>query len=297
MRTLCLGEALVNLVREEAAPAGPGGSRRTRCFGGATANVAVHAARLGARVALAGGAGDDPWGRWLSGRLAEEGVEVDAFRLLEGTPTAVALVTVAPSGEPSYAIHGEALGAAIAGREEELEELVSGAGALFCGSNTLAGPAEREVTMRARARALAEGKPVILDANLRLHRWSSVADAAATVNACVPEALLVRANREEAEVLTGEPDPERAATALLKAGARLAVVTLGAGGAILRGARRADAPGRRVRVRSTIGAGDALTGTLLGRLALAGWYPSAAAAALPEAVEASARACARLGAI
>ena len=34
-------------------------------FGGAVANVAVVAARIGARVALAGGAGEDPWGEWL----------------------------------------------------------------------------------------------------------------------------------------------------------------------------------------------------------------------------------------
>ena len=33
---------------------------------------------------------------------------------------------------------------------------------------------------------------VIFDANLRLHRWSSRADAAASANACVPGALLAR---------------------------------------------------------------------------------------------------------
>ncbi len=43
--------------------------------------------------------------------------------------------------------------------------------------------------------------------------------------------------------MTGEDDPERAALALLKAGARIVVITLGAGGAILRGELRADVPG------------------------------------------------------
>ena len=48
--------------------------------------------------------------------------------------------------------------------------------------------------MRARELALELERPVIFDPNLRLHRWASHADAAASANACVPGALLVRAN-------------------------------------------------------------------------------------------------------
>ena len=140
-------------------------------------------------------------------------------------------------------------------------------------------------------------RPVIFDPNLRLHRWRSSADAAASANACVPGALLVRCNQPEAELMTGEDDPERAAQALLKAGARLVVITLGADGAILRGELRADAPGVRARVVSTIGAGDVLTGVLVARLALSGFYPPAVAAALREGVVQSARACERWGAL
>ena len=44
-------------------------------------------------------------------------------------------------------------------------------------------------------------------------------------------------------------------------------------------------------------AGDALMGTLLARLALGGWEPGAAAAALEEGVAAAARATERWGAV
>jgi fructokinase len=151
--------------------------------------------------------------------------------------------------------------------------------------------------MGARDTALALDRPVIFDPNLRLHRWRSRAEAAASANACVPGALLVRANAAEAALMTGEDDPERAAQALVKAGARLVVITLGAGGAILRGELRADAPGVPARVLSTIGAGDAFTGVLLARLALTGFYPAAVAAALRDAVAEGARACERWGAL
>src|SRR5205807_6282267 len=131
-------------------------------------------------------------------------------------------------------------------------------------------------------------RPVIFDPNLRLHRWRSAAAAAAAANACVPGALLVRANHAEAMLMTGEDDLERSALALVKGGARMVVITRGQGGAILRGELRADAPGVAAQVISTVGAGDVLTGTLLARLALSDFYPPAVAAALPEAVEASA---------
>jgi sugar/nucleoside kinase (ribokinase family) len=97
--------------------------------------------------------------------------------------------------------------------------------------------------------------------------------------------------------MTGEQDPERAAMALVKAGAKLVVLTLGAEGAILRGTLRADVPGVACRPINTAGAGDTLTGTLLARLALSGFYPPSVAASLPEAIEAAARACERWGAV
>jgi fructokinase len=151
--------------------------------------------------------------------------------------------------------------------------------------------------MRARELALERGLPVLFDCNLRLHRWSSKADAAASTNGCVPDALLVRANAAEAELMTGESDPERAALALRKAGARLVVITLGSGGAILRGAVRGDVAAVPTRVVSTIGAGDAFTGTLVARLALSEFYPAAAAAALGEAAHAAAQACEHWGSV
>ena len=128
-------------------------------------------------------------------------------------------------------------------------------------------------------------------------RWRSRAEAAATVNACVPGALLVRANADEAALMTGEDDPERAALALLKAGAQMVVITLGPDGAILRGELRLDVGGVPASVISTIGAGDVLTGVLLARLATSGFYPAAVAASLAEAMAQSSLACERWGAL
>jgi fructokinase len=297
MPTLCLGEALVDLVCERPVDHVAQAESFVPRFGGATANVAVTAARHRARVALAGGAGDDAWGRWLRGRLESEGVGLKWFELLEGTRTPVALVTVDSAGEPSFEIYGEAIEtvmSALAGRVEEAVQECSG---LFLGSNTLVGERERELTMAAREQALALERPVIFDPNLRLHRWSSRADAAASANACVPGALLVRCNQAEAALMTSEDDPERAASALLKAGARLVVITLGAEGAMLRGEHKLDVHGVAANVVSSVGAGDTLMGVLLAHLARTNYYPPAVAAGLREGVAESARACERWSAL
>jgi len=266
-------------------------------FGGAAANVALVAARAGAQVALAGGAGDDVWGRWLRDQLSDARVDVSLFALRPDVQTPLAFVTVDADAEPEYHVHGALTGNIVAVLGDRLEAAVDDSAALFISTNTLITPDERELTMRARELTLARERPVIFDANLRLARWSSRTDALASANACVRGALLVRANRAEAELMTGEQDPERAAMALVKAGAKMVVLTLGAEGAILRGALRATVPGVACRPVNTAGAGDVLTGTLLARLALSGFYPSSVAANLPEAVAAAARTCERWGAV
>jgi sugar/nucleoside kinase (ribokinase family) len=291
---LCLGEALVDLICEEQIEQlAPDRARFVPHFGGVVANVAVIAARHGARVRLLGSAGEDAWGRWLRDRLVHEDVDTSLFTLDGGVSTPLALVTIAPGGEPTYRLWHEPpeLG------EADVEAAVDEAAGVFIGTNTLVGERERAMTMRARELALELERPVILDPNIRLHRWRSRAEAAAQANSCVAGSLLVRANQVEAELMTGEKDPERAALALAKAGARMVVITLGERGAILRGELRAEAPGSPAHVLSTVGGGDVLTGVLLARLATSGFYPPAVAASLPEAVVESARACERWGAL
>jgi fructokinase len=295
--TLCLGEALVDLVCEHPASGLAEADSFVPHFGGAVANVTVSAARVGAAVALAGGAGDDAWGAWLADRLAAEGVELEWFELIGHLATPIAFVVVDERGEPSYAIYGEGIAALILAAGPRLDEAVEECDALFFSSNTLAGDDERALTLRARERALELGRPICFDPNLRLHRWGSLDRALESARACIPGALLVRCNREEAELLTGKSDAAAAAQALVASGARMAVVTLGPDGAVLRGEVEADVPGHPARVVSTVGAGDALMGVLLGRLSLSGFDPAAVAAALPEAVEVAARATERWGAV
>jgi sugar/nucleoside kinase (ribokinase family) len=292
MQTLCLGEALVDLVCERPVDSPAQADAFVPRFGGDVANAAVNAARRGGRVALAGGAGDDAWGTWLRDRLAAEGVGTEWFELLPGVSTKVAFVTVDSGGEPSFQFYGDGVA------PQGVPGAMGACDALFFTSNTLLGEQERMLALTARRQALDEGKPVVLDANLRPARWAAADAAVATVQGCVPGTALLKCNRAEARTLTGRDDPAAAAEALVELGAQAVVVTLGAGGALLRGAGGdRDIPGVPASPVDTTGAGDAVSGVLLARLGAAGFDLAVLPGALEEAVEAAARVTEQFGAI
>jgi sugar/nucleoside kinase (ribokinase family) len=297
VRTLCLGEALVDLVCEQPVGVLTEAPSFVPHPGGTVANVCVHAARNGARVALAGGAGGDPWGLWLRERLELEGVDLDWFELVESALTAIAFVAVGLDGEPAYETYGAGEHRAVAAISDRLPAAIRACDALLLASNTLVEEDEREVTLAAREQALEAGRPVVFDPSLRLGRWPHPGAAASVARECVRDAFLVKCNRAEAELLSGEADPERAAAGLLAGGARNVIVTLGPDGAILRGEVRADAPGVEAEVVDATGAGDAFLGVVLAWLSRTDYYPAALAAALPEAVREAAKVTERWGAL
>jgi fructokinase len=295
---LCLGETLVDLVCE----------RRVRSleevdcfrphFGGALANVAVAARRGGAEAGLASGVGDDEWGRWVRDRLRREDVDLAHFHLLEGKSTPLALATFDATGEPSFRIYGEAVGAAVESVADGLEDGISAASALVYGSTTLATPGERRVTLSARELALAEDARVCFDPNFRPNRWGGdLGRAVSASRELIEGSYLVRANRTEAMAIADCDYPSEAAQRIADMGATLAVVTLGEEGAVIRGACEAEDRAPAVDVVSTLGAGDAFLGTLLAGLAARGWDPVLAGEALGPALDAAAEACTRWSAL
>jgi sugar/nucleoside kinase (ribokinase family) len=297
---LCLGEAIVDLVCERELDSIDEADAFAPRFGGALANVAVAAARAGADAGLAGGVGDDAWGRWLRARLVAEGIDLRWFSLVAGLQTPIAFVTFDRAREPSFQIYGQGIEAGIRALGERIDEALEAASALVFGSNTLAGEPARELTLRARRLALDRGVPVLFDPNIREHRWPDPARAAPVCREVAAGASVVRANRAEATAIADLPteaDPIDAAEALHALGARVAVVTLGPGGAVVRGEAAGEVAAVPVEMVSPLGAGDAFMGALVAGLAARGWELGRAAESLPEAVEAGGRACETWGAI
>ncbi len=296
MRVLCLGETLVDLICHRPVRRLADADAFVPHFGGSPANVAVHAARHGAQVELASGAGDDAWGAWLREHLEAEGVGLRWFELVAGASTTLAFVTVDGEGQPDFAFYGDSISRAIPAIAPRLSAAAQACEALMFSSNTLLDEREREATMDMRAQMLEHGRPVVFDPNLRLERWANPGRAITLARSCLPGLFLLKCNRAEAESLSGESDPEAAAKGLLAGGVRNVVITLGDAGAIARGEVRATVPGIPATVVDATGAGDTLTGVLVAHLARTDFYPAAIAVGLREAVAEAARTVSRWGA-
>jgi fructokinase len=248
-------------------------------------------------VSLGGGAGADAWGEWLGERLRDEGVDLRWWSRIGGLATPLAFVVVNERGEPEFLIYGQGIEAVMTSVAHDLENAVDSSSALLLGSNTLVGEAEREVTRKARDLALSMGRPLIVDVNLRAHRWRDLALAAELTRQLCGGARLAKVNRSESRTLTGEADPAAAAERICSWGCDEAVVTLGAEGAIARGKADADVPGVDVDTIDTTGAGDVVTGVLIAALAEREFDAKAIADALPAAVAVAARSTEGWGAI
>ncbi len=291
MTILCLGEAIIDLVCERPLERPEDADSFVPHPGGALANVAVAASRAGGEAAILGGVGDEPWGRWLGDRLRAEGVHLGWLATTGAAPTPIAMVTFGPEREPTFSVYGEGIAATMGAAGPYLEEAMAGASALIFGSNTLVGEVERALTMRARRLALDSGLPILFDPNLRPNGWKDLDRAAGFCRELCDGAFAVKSNLEEAQLLTGRDDASSAAAGLCSLGARLGVVTRGAGGVVMRGAASAELPAVDVEVVAPLGAGDAFIGAFAAGLAGVGWDAARAAEALPVALEAGARAC------
>jgi ribokinase len=251
--------------------------------GGKGANQAVAARRLGAPTALVGAVGADGFGAALLGFLGAEWIDTSLVRTEHG-PSGTALITVADGGENSVIVVAGANGAV--GPDRLAEAAIRPNDVVLLQDEI---PAE---TNEAAARAAkAVGAVTIL--NLAPFRAPSPRLLAAVDVLVVNETEfteLVPGPRAGAAEISERLSGELIASTGQPVGDL--VVTLGAGGALARiGGAVLAAPGRRVPVVDTTGAGDCFCGAL--GASIAAGLP--AAAALERANVAASLAVGRFG--
>lgn len=239
--------------------------------GGAPANVAVAAARLGASAAFIGKVGRDGFGAYLTGVLTENGVDASGVRADE-TPTTMAVVTVAPGGERSFRF---VRGADALLTEGEVDTaLIEGSKVLHFGSVSLTAEPARSATLFAARHAREHGVLVSYDPNYREALWPDREEAVARMCAPLPLADVLKLSDEELPLLTGTDDPAEGTRRLADRGVSLVLLTLGGEGAFWRWQGKTGlVPGVATAVADTNGAGDTFLGAVLSRLVRRGERP------------------------
>jgi fructokinase len=235
--------------------------------GGAPANVAVAAARLGATSAFIGQVGEDAFGRHLAAVLAREGVVTRGLRFDAEARTTLAFIALPDVHQAEFVFYRNP-GADTRLRPEDLDrDLLREARAFHCGSLSLTDEPARSATLAAAQLARAVGALVSFDVNYRPSLWPGPAEARAQVLALVPQVDLLKVNEVELELLTGSADLEAGGAALLALGPSLVVVTLGPQGSYFRVASGGGrVPAFRVEAVDATGCGDAFVAGLLTQL-------------------------------
>lgn len=260
---LVIGEALVDFV-----PTHRGALSDATGFelhsGGAPANVAVGAARLGAKSAFVGVVGDDPFGIFLKAALVREGVDVSRVRLTDGDQTGLCFITLDADGERSFLHRGGEASLLLRADDIDAEQVASAKVVQFSvGSLRRADGAAAIARLAEHATGL-----VCCDPGFCPPHWANPVVMHLRLKKALATCHVIKCSKEETGFILGIEDPHEAIGALLEYGAELAVVTLGPDGALwARANDRGHVPSPDVEVVDTTGAGDAFMAALLSRLA------------------------------
>lgn len=264
-KIVCFGEILIDLLAQP-----PASADTPRAFlqyaGGAPANVAVAAARLGADTHFAGMLGNDMFGDFLAQSLADAGVATDCIVRTGAAKTALAFVALDAHGERSFSFYRPPAADLLFRSAHFHASCFDGTRSFHVCSNSLTEAEIAETTLDGMRRARAAGAMVSLDLNLRPALWPADVDPLPRLWEALVLADLVKLSREELEYLAADQAGGDAAVIarLLAAQAQAVVITDGAA-PIRWHTRHADGvlTGFRVRTVDSTAAGDAFVGGLL----------------------------------
>ena len=235
--------------------------------GGAPANLAVAAARLGARTAFIGRVGNDSFGDYLKRCLAENGVDVRGMSVDEKARTTLAVVVLDERGERTFSFYRDPGADVNLSMDHVPMELLGGTKVLHFGSVSLTAEPARTATLEAAKTAKASGAYVSYDPNYRASLWPDEETAVRNMTEPLSMVDILKVSDEELPLLTGCTDPEKGSARLTDQGVRLVLVTLGAEGAFYRfDGHTGHVPGVPCQVGDTNGSGDTFFGAALSQL-------------------------------
>lgn len=266
---VCLGEMLIDMFPSEIGRPLAAVSAFYPVPGGAPANVAIAAARLGAHSAFIGKVGDDAFGHFLSETLAQQGVETRGMRFDKEARTGLNFHAQVDQDTAMHLFYRNP-GADMRLRPDELERpLLQEARAFDFGTISLMDQPVQSATLEALHIARTAGALIAFDVNYRPSLWTDPSAARQLIEVTLPSVDVLKINADELLLITGGTDLEEGTARLLASGLQLCVVTLGPRGSFYRCASGSGiVPGFTVKAMDATGSGDSFTATLLVQLVM-----------------------------
>ncbi|RUO80353.1 adenosine kinase [Idiomarina tyrosinivorans] len=234
------------------------GELKKQCGGGSAANSLVAFAQFGGSAFYCCKVANDEPGAFYQHDLETVGIRTNLEQQDNHGKTGRCLVMVTPDAERTMRTF---LGITADLSQQELDEqAIAQAQYLYIEGYLITSPIAREAIKRAKAVAREHGTKIVMTcSDPAMVKYfqdgiDEILDGGVDVMFC---------NREEAEHLTGETDPQKALPKLLEK-ANTVAITLGREGALLSdGDRQVHIPGVRVKAIDTNGAGDMFAGAML----------------------------------
>lgn len=282
MDIVCLGEILIDMFPAEVGRSMMDVSAFLPKPGGAPANVAVAASRLGAKSAFIGKVGDDIFGHYLEQVLIDENVATQGMRFDQQARTTIVFMAMPDAHSAEYMFYRNP-GADMLLAPSELDgTMLEATRSFHFGSISLIEEPSRSATLKALEIAADNGALISFDVNYRPTLWNSPQEAIKRVMATIPLVNLLKINEIELSLLTGTDDLDAASKTLLDLGPDLCIVTIGAEGSYFRTTTESEfIPGFEVETVDSVGCGDAfIAGTLCQLILDNDWRAKLNAAAL-----------------
>jgi 5-dehydro-2-deoxygluconokinase len=237
-----------------------------KSLGGSPTNVAVAAARLGARAAVVTKVGDDPFGEYVRRALAGFGVDARWVGTDPNLRTPLAFCEIHPPDHFPLLFYREPKAPDLnLGRPDlDLEAIVRARLFWTTGTGLSAEPSRSATLISLEAReSVHNGEITVHDLDYRPVFWSDAAEAGRWAREALGHATVAVGNQEEVEVAVGTRDPYEGSEALLELGVGLAIVKRGPEGVLARTpAGVIELEPVRLKVLNGLGAGDAFGGAL-----------------------------------
>ncbi|MBI2736406.1 MAG: sugar kinase [Rhodospirillales bacterium] len=257
-----IGEPLIEFNR----PKEGDGRTWLQGFGGDSQNVAIAAARQGAKAGYITSLGQD----WMGDAFLElwqaEGLDASRVSRHPTAPTGVSFVTHGPAGHKFDYLRKNSA-ASLMTPEALPADYIAGARYFHLSAIGQAiSDSARRACDAGIAAARAAGVKVSYDTNLRLRLWN-LDTARATIDATVARCDILLPSLDDSQQLTGLEEPDAIVDHYLKLGAPVVALKMSADGCLLATpGERFRVPGHRVEAVDATGAGDTFDGSFLARL-------------------------------
>ncbi|KYP15476.1 5-dehydro-2-deoxygluconokinase [Flavihumibacter sp. CACIAM 22H1] len=248
--------------------------------GGSPLNIAVCAGRLGLKVALLTGVGEDKTGDFILNFLKKENIVTEYIPRIPGARTSAVILGIEPPDRFPLVFYRDNCADIQVSMDHVAAADIGQFSVVQVSGNAMSKEPSRSAIFYAVEQGYDKGVPVILDIDFRADQWSDIRSFGLMIRAILPKVRIAIGTEEEVLAATLQDisdvviehqqisapkvkgNLENSVKQILAAGVKVLIVKKGAKGVTIYRAEQEpqDVPGYPVEVLNVLGAGDAFAG-------------------------------------